>query len=329
MRTHSYYELRQPLAAVLKSESRTIARGTHEILESAEIARLLARMLFETKGQKLAQVRDFKEIKRDGPFKYAGQTRTMWSEGLIPQDVYNSLEALNRSNHVGPAYLKVKGLLTSIEAREFFGTQMAFHLEALIKSLILPKPSGFVMIVPNMTGGAWIGDQTIRNLKTRNLGRYQVWDATPYARDMRIMLTKVIDDSTRVSYGKHVEGFVPKPTDTAALVCFEELRTAAETTQNATRVHRDLGGYTSKEGVKIIEGAVFDYRHPVGVQRLKMLDVGQLFIVDGETFFRTARKQGYITQSQLDTVIEWLNDPWGFTRKILPFMQPEKKQDQK
>lgn len=315
------------LEEVLAQQDDLISRGEFERLSREDVALALVPMLFELTrrtGQKLVQVRDYDEIAEKGPFKYAGQIETMHSEGLMPEDVYTGLKELGRDSHVGPSYLRVKGLLTWMRPREFFGNQMAYEIASYLEKRPLYKKDGVIAFIPNMTGGAYIGDQTLRDSERIGLG-YPIWPVTAYARDMRFGLKKVIDDTATVTYGERVEGIVPAPADTAAVICFEELRTACETTKNATDVHRVLGKYNDENGVRIIEAAVFDYRHEVGVKRLEMLGVDALYLVDGRTFFDVAHKQGYITGAQFKTAIDWLDDPWTFTRKILPKMKQDVK----
>lgn len=313
---------RQLLDGILRKELPTVEKGLRQKLTAEDTTRVLTTMLFEITnqmGQKLVQVKDYDEMKKSGPFRYAGQISTMHAEGLIPEDVYMGLKEAGRENHIGPVYLKVKGLLTWLRARELFGQQMALTVREHLAQDPLSEPSGSIVVIPNMTGGAWIGDETLRRLEVLELGR--VWPVTPYARDMRIGLRKVIDDSAGAQYGQHVEGLMPSPANTAAIVCFEELRTAAETTKNATDIHRNLGGYNQGNNVRIIEAAVFDYLHPVGIERLKRLGVTGLYLVDGEGFLKASRDLGYVTKSQFDTAMEWLSDPWGFTREMMPTLR--------
>jgi hypothetical protein len=116
------------------------------------------------------------------------------------------------------------------------------------------------------------------------------------------------------------EGIIPTVEDAAMINCFEELRTAAETSQNATNIYKHFG-YNDGNSVKVAEACLFDYRHPVGVKRLKELGVRDLYAVNGKTFFYTAANKGYISDSQLKTATDWLNDPWKFTMEVAPMVR--------
>lgn len=306
------------LENILKN-SGLVEKGLENRLNDEEISQILSTMLFEITnklGQKLVEVRDYDEIKVKGTFRYSGQTDMMLKEGLIPQDVYDDLDdlkSLGIERHIGPSYLRVKGLLTHRPTRKFFGRQMAFVIRDYLKQNPPTKSDGFVMCIPNMTGGAWIGDETGEQLESV-LTDYRVWTATPYVRETRKSIDVINPSEKLVDY---VEGLVTPPANTSVIFCFEELRTAAETTQNATKIYRAFG-YNEENGVRIVEASVFDYGHPVGVERLKRLGVDRLFLVDGETFFNVSKKNGYISESQYRTGIDWLTEPWAFTRKVLP-----------
>jgi hypothetical protein len=242
----------------------------------------------------------------------------MLKEGLMPEDVYDGLKTVmpEDTRHVGPSYLRVKGLLTHRPTRNFFGKQMAYQLSRYFSLEPPPKKEGVIVCIPNMTGGAWIGDETARELE-KMVDGYEVWTSTPYAREMR----KVVDvKAGEKKLTEFVEGLLPTPAETAAVVCFEELRTAAETTQNATNMYRRFG-YNEENNVKIVEASVFDYRHPVGVERLKRLGVAGIYLVDGRGFFDSSALLGNITVSQQGARNDWLAEPWNFTRKILPDLQ--------
>ena len=322
------------LDRVLARHADLIERGWDEKLSQKEIAEILVDLLFgvtkELPKNKLVQVRDYDEIAAEqtgakykwsekpklvGPFKYAGQVSTMLAEGLMPEEIAKALGDAGVQNHIGPSYLRVKGLLTHIEIREFFARQMAFAIRDYLKECPLEKKGGAIVCIPNMTGGVFIGSETARQLDDIHNGdEYFVWPATPYAREMRKITEVAEKDRT---FAQYVEGIAPSPEQTSALICFEELRTAAETTANATNIY--LGsGYTPENGVRIIEACVFDYCHPVGIERLRRLGVDKLFLVDGKTFFEVAHEKGCITDSQLATGLEWLSEPWAFTRKVLP-----------
>ena len=291
-------------------------KGMEEPLTEEETAQLLAHMLFgvtnET-GIKLVEVRDFPKIAEVGTFKYSGQADTMHAEGLMPDDIYEGLRDLKIDRHIGPCYLRVKGLLTHIPTRILFGRQMAFIVRDYLDSKPLTKETGYVVSAPNMTGGAFIGDETGRQLQTI-LTAYPVWPATPYTRDIR----KPIDAVKKgAAFVDGVEGLVPSPEETGAVLCFEELRTVAETTRNAT-LHYTQHGYNEQNGVRIVEMCVFDYRHPAGLARLESLGVDGLYAVNGKTFIQECRKLGYISDSQEGTALGWLAQPWEFTRQVLP-----------
>lgn len=301
---------------VFRSLEPTIQRGLKEKLSEEETTEVLATLLFEANKMfpdKLIEVRDYEAIKSKGTFKYAGQSDTMFKERLMPEDVYKGLKDLGIDRHIGPSYLRVKGLLTHRPIRAFFGRQMAFTVQDYLRDNPPYNPNGFVVCIPNMTGGVWIGDETSRQLESV-LTDYKVWSSTPYMRESRKPIDVI---SPGEKFADYVEGLMPSPGNTSVILCFEELRTSAETTQNATKVYRGFG-YTDENGVKIVESCVFDYGHPVGVERLKRLGVDRLYLVDGKVFFNISRKLGYISDSQYQTCIDWLNSPWEFTRKVLP-----------
>ena len=158
------------LEDALKQSDATVQRGMNERLSATEITQILTRMLFEITNNlpnnELVEVRDYGQIAERGTSKYAGQSYTMLKEGLMPEDVYDGLRALDIKNHIGPSYLRVKGLLTHLPTRQFFGRQMAFLIRDYLTEKPLSKPDGFVLCIPNMTGGVWIGDETARQLAT-------------------------------------------------------------------------------------------------------------------------------------------------------------------
>ena len=260
---------------VLRENDKIIQIGEEERLGEDEVTKILVKMLFEITNNmpnnKLVEVRDYKKIAETGTFRYSGQSDTMLKEGLMPQDVYEGLKNLGIDRHVGPSYLRVKGLLTHHPTRRFFGRQMAFVLHDYLAENPLKKKDGVVICIPNMTGGAWIGDETGKQLKDI-MGFYEVWPATPYARETRKPIDAIAKDDKLVNY---VEGLMPSPENTAAIFCFEELRTAAETTKNATNIYMNFG-YNDENDVRITEASVFDYGHPVGVERIKRLGVDRL-----------------------------------------------------
>lgn len=291
-------------------------KGLREKLSEEQIARALSILIFETSNilpDKLVEIRDHQTIKLCGTFKYAGQADTLFKEGLMPMDIYKGLKDIGLDRHIGPSYLRVKGLLTHLSIRAFFGRQMAFVIRDYLRENPPSKLDGFVICIPNMTGGVWIGDETGRQLGSA-LTEYKVWPATPYARETRKAIDVISPGEKLVDY---VEGLMPPPEITSIIFCFEELRTTAETTQNATKVYRAFG-YTEENDVRIVEACVFDYGHPACVERLKRLRVDKLCLVDGRVFFNVSRKLGYISDSQYQTAIDWLTEPWAFTRRVLP-----------
>ncbi|MBI4154344.1 hypothetical protein HY501_03330 [Candidatus Woesearchaeota archaeon] len=303
------------LDGILREHGSTGSAKLDELAASA----ILSRMLFEVTraGSKVVEVRDYDSISQVGAFRYSGQVDTMLREGLMPQDVHDRLLAIRMDRHVGPSYLRVKGLLTHQGVRRFFGRQAAYAILHSLEGNPLAKPDGYIVCVPNMTGGAWIGDETSKQLQEVQ-SRFRIWPVTPYARETRKGI-EAVDKGAK--YGDHVEGLMPSPDETAAVVCFEELRTAAETTKNATDVHRTLGEYNDERGVRIVEACVFDYGHPVGVERLRRLGADRVYVVGGITFFDASRGAGYISASQHQTATDWLTDPWTFTRRILPDLE--------
>src|SRR3989338_430326 len=104
-------------------------KAMEEPLTQDETSQLLATMLFEVTnntGTKLVEVRDYPRIAEVGTFKYSGQIDTMHAEDLMPEDVYQNLSEIGIDRHIGPSYLRVKGLLTHVPTRILFGKQMAF-----------------------------------------------------------------------------------------------------------------------------------------------------------------------------------------------------------
>jgi hypothetical protein len=297
----------------------TFHKGLKEKLSEKEITEVLATLLFEankTSPDKLVEVRDYEAIKSKGTFKYAGQSDTLFKEGLMPEDVYKGLKDIGLDRHIGPSYLRVKGLLTHQPTRTFFGKQMAFVIRDYLRDNPVHNLNGFVVCIPNMTGGVWIGDETRRQLENV-LAKYKVWPSTPYVRETRKPIDAISPGEKFVDY---VEGLMPSSKDTSVIFCFEELRTTAETSQNATKVYRRFG-YGEESGVRIVEACVFDYGHQAGVERLKRLGVDRLFLVEGKGFFDVSKKLGYISDSQYRTAIDWLSSPWEFTRKVLPYVK--------
>jgi len=301
---------------VLGSLDQDIQKGLKEKLSEEEITRILATLLFEANKifpDKLVEVRDYEVIKSKGTFKYAGQSDTLFKEGLMPEDVHKRLKDIGLDRHIGPSYLRVKGLLTHQLTRTFFGKQMAFVIRDYLRNNPPHNLDGFIVCVPNMTGGVWIGDESRRQLENV-LADYKVWSSTPYVRETRKPIDAI---SSKEKFVDYVEGLMPSPEDTSVILCFEELRTSAETTQNATKIYRSFG-YTEENGVRIVETCVFDYGHPAGVERLRRLGVDRLYLVEGRKFFDVSRKLGYISNSQYLTATDWLTSPWEFTRKVLP-----------
>ena len=310
------------LQASLRPYQDKILAGANDVLPEWQIATILAEALFGVTNQdpanrntKLVELRDYGQIDAVGPFKYSGQAGTMLKEGLMPQDVHDGLKELGIDRHVGPSYLRVKGLLTELELREFFGAQMAFTILNYL-ACKPPEKDGFVVCVPNMTGGAWIGDETMRQL-IRITSPYDIWPATPYARGARKAVDALPTDARLVDY---VEGMMPSPDETSVVVCFEELRTACETTRNAIEIDRRFG-YDGDNQVRVVAASVFDYRHPVGLARLASMDVDGVYLVSGRAFLDASEYLGRVSESQHKTGSDWLSDPWDFTRRILPGMK--------
>jgi len=298
--------------------------GLENKLGEEEVTKVLSTLLWEiTQNSRngLIEVRDYDQIAQKGTFKYSGKADTMLKEGLMPEDVFTELKTLpgmkaDDTRHIGPSYLRVKGLLTHQPSRTFFGRQMAYKIEDYLKEKPLSKQDGFVVCIPNMTGGAFIGDETRRQLET--ISKHNIWPATPYARETRKTIYLISPEEKLVDF---IEGVVPTPENTSLICCFEELRTAAETTQNATYVYRNFGYDEINNNARIAETCVFDYGHPVGVERLRRLGVDRLYLVDGKEFLETSKEQGYISDSQRQTAKDWLTDPWKFTREVIPVVK--------
>lgn len=307
---------------VLDNLDSIVSRGMEEKLSEAETAEVLSTLLFEITNtsppNKLVEVRDYDDIRDKGTFKYAGQADTLFKEGLMPQHIYHGLKEVmpDDTKHVGPSYLRVKGLLTHQLVRTFFGTQIAFMIRDYLREKQLSKQDRYLVFIPNMTGGVWIGDET-RRQSEKILTDNKVWPFTPYARETRKVVEVVSSGDKLVNY---VEGPLPSQQNTSAIFCFEELRTSAETTKNATNIYRAFG-YDDKNDVRIIETCLFDYRHPSGVERLRRLGVDGLYLVGGKVFFDVSKKLGYISDSKYKTAMDWLTNPWDFTGKVLPDMK--------
>ncbi|MCD6247055.1 MAG: hypothetical protein J7J87_01300 [Candidatus Diapherotrites archaeon] len=294
-----------------------IERGLKERVTSKEAAEVLSSLLFEITeklGQKLIEVRSYETIKEKGTFKYAGQVETLHSEGIFPEDLYKEFKELGLENHIGPSYLRVKGLLTHKRVRSFFARQLAYVIKDALERDPPKNEDRFVVFLPNMTGGAWIGDETMRHAES--ILEQKIWPASPYMRNMR----KTVEVVAKESITNYVEGLLPEPEETAVIINFEELRTTAETTKNAIQILKNFG-YNAEKGVKIKAACVFDYRHIAGVERLKRLGVESLYLIEGLNFFEVAKEQGYINDEQYRTVNDWLNDPWKYTRKVLPMVK--------
>jgi hypothetical protein len=296
-------------------ENRLLIRGLDEKLSPKELALVLSQLLFEATDRlpiKLVEVRDRIALREKGPFKYSGQAETLMQEGLMPQDVHEGLRDLGIERHIGPSYLRVKSLLTDELARRLFGRQLALAIQEYLHSKPLEKSDGLLVCIPNMTGGAWIGDET--RIQLHRIGVPNVWPVTPYARETRKPIDAVTSTPKMIDY---IEGMVPAPEATGAVFCFEELRTASETTSNALKIYRQFG-YRGQNNVRLTAVSVFDYRHPVGVERLRRLGVDGLYLVSGKELFAASRELGYISTDQYETAIAWLTDPWGFTREVMP-----------
>jgi hypothetical protein len=295
-------------------ENSLLLKGLNERLTSRELTVLLSQLLFEITNRlsvKLVEIRDRKALMENGPFKYSGQVDTLKQEGLMPADVYECLRNAGIDRHIGPSYIRVKSLLTHGLVRKLFGRQMALLIQEYLCNTPLEKPDGQLVCIPNMTGGAWIGDETRRQLE--EIGLQNVWPATPYAREMRKVISTKTGSPKIIDY---IEGILPTPEMTGSIFCFEELRTASETTSNALGIYRQFG-YDEQANVRLVAASLFDYRHPVGVERLRILGVNSLYLVDGRGFFEVSRELGYITIDQYHMAIDWLTDPWDFARRIV------------
>lgn len=304
------------IESIINRHAQSFTRGYEEGLPRGEIVELLVRLVFEVSDalpQQIVEVRDYEDIKLRGAFKYAGNVETLHDEGALPGDIYDAFKSVGLDRHIGPCYVSIKGLLTQQRIRTLFGRQMAFRILDYLRKDISLKSGGYLVCIPNMTGGVWIGDETRRQIEDLSVG-YNVWGATPYARETRKVITVGL---SKDRFGDYVEGLVPTPQESAVIFCFEELRNTCETTQNATNIYRRFG-YTAQNGVRIVATCIFDYGHRAGLERLAMLDVDRLFLVEGMDFFNAARKLQYINERQLRTVTDWLTDPWGFSRRILP-----------
>lgn len=311
------------IADAIKKTGLLFEKGMEEELSGDEAARVLTTLLFEVTNntdQRLVEIRDYDTIKEVGPFKYSGQVDTMHEEGLLPDDLFDEFNELGLNRHFGPSYLRVKGLFTDDAIAQFFGKQQAY---GIIKYLGENPSSceGYVMIVPNMTGGAWIGREAKREMVNIAPSEIKMWRATPYARDTRKTIDVVKKEA---KIGDSIEGLMPIPEETSAVISFEELRTTSETTRNAQKIFRVFGyGGDSTDN---IAACAFDYRHGAGVARLERDGVSQLYLVDGNTFLDVSHEIGYISDSQYKTAKHWLGDHWGFTREMMPTLKELKVQ---
>ncbi|MCX6814525.1 MAG: hypothetical protein NTY20_02675 [Candidatus Aenigmarchaeota archaeon] len=303
----------------IKKCGASFEKGKEEKLTKKEIAKILATELFEITngtGQKLVEVRDYDAMKKKGPFKYSGQVDTLHAEGLLPHDLFEQFQELGLGRHSGPSYLRVKGLITDDETRDVLGKQMAYLLKDYFKEKP-PSKEGYVLLVPNMTGGAWIGIKTKEQSKGVLPPEVKLWRTTPYARETRKTIDVIPQEAKIVDY---IEGVLPSPDETSAIVSFEELRTTAETTKNAINIFRGFE-YIDPE---FIASCVFDYRHPAGTERLKRMHVSELYLVGGADFFEATRELGYISESQYKTTVDWLSDWHGFSREMMPILKERK-----
>lgn len=304
--------LRAKLEEIDKQYQELLKEGQYNKLDKEENAKVLTGYLFNITndlGQKMVEVRDYDKIAEEGPFKYAGRVDTMYQEGLLPKETQELFNEHGLNNHIGPSYLRVKGALTYQKLRELFGNQLTFLIK---EDLDKVSPEGEILFLPNMTGGAWIGDETKRQSQEK-IKDYKIWPVTPYARGARKEIEVKSKESKLVD---HVEGIVPTPEETSVAEIFEELRTTSETTCNTGKILKQHG-YNKDNDVDLVAVSVYDYRHPVGVERLNREDLGQIFLVDGESFFKAALDQDFISDSEYQTGTEWLDNPWEFTRKVL------------
>jgi hypothetical protein len=303
----------------------TFQAGLEKKLSNEEVTGVLTTLLWEitnNSDNKLVEIRDMEQIAKKGTFRYSGKAETMRNENLLPEDVFQELKTLpgnkDDTRHVGPSYLRVKGLLTQHDAREFFGTQTAFRILDHLEEHPLLKPQGYVVCSPNMTGGVYIGDETGKKLRKVAAGtKVNAWSATPYLREQRKAIDTIASNDKIENYW---EGYKPTIEEAGLVVCFEELRTAAETTKNATELYRHFG-YNEENGVQIGEGSLFDYVHPVGAERMKRLNVVPIYAVSGDAFFKASLEKNYINKSQFETAEFWINKPWEFTKEVAPLVR--------
>ena len=288
-------------------------------LSEEEITKAFSALLFEINMRcpeySLAVIRDKEQIRKTGIFKYSGQSETLTNEGLMPKYICNKLLEYNIDRHIGPSYLKLKGLLTEEKIRKFFGEQLAYFIGDYLNKNPIDK-EGFIVIIPNMTGGAWIADETRRQL-TKNSSIYKIWPATPYMRAPRELSDLKRSD---IKLSDYVEGFLPNPKDTSMIICFEDMVNTAEMSKNAIEFYKRVG-YNSSSRVKYLVAAVFDYEHIAAIKRFTDLDAVCVSLVKGRNYFKVAKYQNYITETQYSTAIDWLVDPWNFTKNIMPFIK--------
>ena len=144
-----------------------IEKGIKEKLSEEQITTFLVNLIFKINAvlpHKIIELRDYDEIKSKGAFKYAGKTLSLFKEGLLPNDILIDLKKIGIDRHIGPAYIRVKGLLTHQLIRTYFAKQMAFAIKDYLKRKPPEKFEGYLICIPNMTGGAWIGDETRRQI---------------------------------------------------------------------------------------------------------------------------------------------------------------------
>ena len=309
---------------VMLKHKQIIAYGQKHFQPSWKIDIVLADLLFSVSekapGFELVRVLDREQLKTTMPAKYAGQLNTMLAEGLIPPDVAASMQALGLDRHIGPSYLKVKMLMTSWEAREFFARQVAYRIREWLKANVAPDPERFIQVIPNMTGGAQVGDSIAKHLHQMCKGTgYRILPATPYMRDMR-KETKVGEKGERIN--NHVEGFILPPERVLVNVIVEELMTVLETTGNAAKKYRQHG-YTKENGVTLLAASVFNYGHPVGEGRAKALGLPTVYATRGAGVFGAGRNMRKLSPEKLENVEKWLANCWAWTMDVLPDMKAQ------
>ena len=100
---------------ILFSLNNDIDKGLKEKVTEEQITTFLVNLIFKINAvlpHKIIEVRDYDEIKCKGAFKYAGRIISLFKEGLLSDDIFKDLIKMQIDRHIGPAYIRVKGLLT-------------------------------------------------------------------------------------------------------------------------------------------------------------------------------------------------------------------------